>query len=259
MSTPHSARRAQQRQRQRIARADHQRTGPVGGRGQRLEVLDRAEEVRLRHDDGADVLVELRQLGEAMLEWRLDDVHLPAVGERPQRLTRVRVHAARDHEPAAPVGQLGDVAGGGDRARALVDRRVGDRQAGQLADRGLVLEHRLQTALRDLGLVGRVGRQELRAARDRVDQCRHVVVVHARAQERDLVLGARVARGERAELIVDLLLGQPGVERQRVAEQQTGGNVAEQVLDPLNPDRGEHLGAVGVGGGGVLAHNSVAS
>ena len=92
---------------------------------------------------------------------------------------------------------LGEVAGGGERARALVDARVGDRQPGELGDHRLVLEHHLQPALGDLGLVRRVRRQELRARRDAVHQRRDVVVVHPGAEERQLVLGGDVARGER--------------------------------------------------------------
>ena len=117
-----------------------------------------------------------------------------ARGHRGQRLARVRVHAPGDHEPRAPVLQPRQVAGGGQGARALVDRGVGDRQPGELGDRGLVLEHHLEPALGDLGLVGRVGRQELRAGDDRVDQRRHVVVVHPGAEEGQLVLGGHVAR-----------------------------------------------------------------
>ena len=49
------------------------------------------------------------------------------------------------------------------RAAAVVQAGVGDVHAGQLADQRLVLEHRLQRALADLRLVGRVGGVELAA------------------------------------------------------------------------------------------------
>ena len=86
--------------------------------------------------------------------------------------SRARAGAARRDatNARAAVVQLRQVAGGGDRARALVDRGVGDRQRGQLADRRLVLEHHLQPALGDLRLVGRVRRQELRARHQHVDR-----------------------------------------------------------------------------------------
>ena len=64
--------------------------------------------------------------------------------------------------------------------RPVVARRVRDVHAGQLADRGLVLEDRLQHALAHLRLVRRVGGQELAALHHGVDDRRHVVVVDAR-------------------------------------------------------------------------------
>ena len=48
-------------ERQRVAQHDHQRAGLVGGVGERLEVLDRAEEVRVLHEHGGDVVAELRR------------------------------------------------------------------------------------------------------------------------------------------------------------------------------------------------------
>ena len=58
---------------------------------------------------------------------------------------------------------LRDVAGVGGDGRAVVARRVRDVHAGELADRGLVLEDRLEDALAHLGLVRRVRGQELAA------------------------------------------------------------------------------------------------
>ena len=69
-----------------------------------------------------------------------------------------------------------------------------------------------------------------------------------------------VARRERAELVVDLLLGQPGVERQRVGgaadRRECRANRSSIRSTPIAASISR---AVGVGGGGVLAHNSVAS
>ena len=90
--------RAQHRQRQRVARGDAQRPGLVRGAGQRLEVLDGAEEVGLLDDHRAHLLVDRRQLGDAVAQRRLDDLHAPAVSQGGQRLTGVRMHAAGDDE-----------------------------------------------------------------------------------------------------------------------------------------------------------------
>ena len=173
------------------------------------QVLDRAEEVRLLDDHRADVVGQLGEIGGAVVAEAPRRPPSPRRARACAGLARVGMDAAGDHEPPPVVRVLGDVAGGGDRARALVHGRVRDGQAGQLGDRRLVLEHRLQPALRYLGLVGRVRGEELGARDDRVDQRRHVVVVHAGAEEADLVLGRDVAGGQRAELVEHLLLGQP--------------------------------------------------
>ena len=76
----------------------------------------------------------------------------------------MRVQTTRDDKPFAPLARPERQVGGRrDRRRALVQRRVGDRQPDELGDRRLELEHHLQPALGDLRLVGRVRGQELRA------------------------------------------------------------------------------------------------
>jgi hypothetical protein len=85
------------------------------------------------------------------------------------------------------------------------------------------------------------------------------VVIHPGAEERHLVLGAHVALGERAQLRVHLRLRQARIEIQAVGEPQIRGYVGEQLGDAVDADRREHLGAVGVGGGGIAAHDNVPS
>ena len=118
-------------------------------------------------------LGELAGVGEPALEPDLDHLGVEAARVGLERRPGVRVQAARDDEAPAPLARPERQVGGrGDRRRALVERRVGDRQAGELGDRGLELEHHLQPALRDLGLIGRVRGEELRARDDRLDQRR---------------------------------------------------------------------------------------
>ena len=74
----------------------------------------------------------------------------------------------------------------GRRAAAVVEAGVRDIEAGEPRDERLVLEHDLQIALADLGLVRRVGRVELAAAGDLIDDGRDEVVVAAAAEEADL-------------------------------------------------------------------------
>ncbi len=170
---PALARRAQDSERRRVDRCDGQRPGLLGGRGEQLEVLDSAEEARVLDHDGGRVGVErgpeIRGVGRPVVQAHLDDLGREPARIGSKRLAAVGVDAARDDETAAPGGSERQVGGRGDRRRPLVQRRVGDRQRAELGDRRLELEHHLEPALRDLGLVRRVGGQELRALGDRVD------------------------------------------------------------------------------------------
>ncbi len=260
MSAPQLARRAQQRQRQRVAGHDGERARLLGRRDQGLEVLDRPEEVRLLQHDGRGAgshqRAQLGRVGRAVGQRRLDHPLAVAGGEGPQRLAAVRVDAARHHHLAAPVGQLRQVGRRPHRRGALVERGVRDRQPGQLADGGLVLEHHLQAALRDLGLVGRVRREELGPGQDRVDQRRHVVVVHAGPEEGDLVLRRGVARRQGGQVRVHLLLRHAGGQVERAAQADALGDAGEQLVDRRDADLLQHPPEVVVGERRVRAHES---
>ena len=244
--------RLQDPERHRVAGDDQQRAVLLRRRAERFDVLDRAEEVGALQDDRRGLAVDRRRqrrrVGDAALEPDLD--HLGAVADRVgrERLAAVRVDAAGDDELGAFGRVHRQVARRGDRARPLVEPGVGDRQPGQLRHRGLELEHHLQPALGDLRLVGRVGREELGARGDRVDDRRHVVVVHPGAEEADLLFGVGVPPGQRREALVDLGLAHPLGQVERPAEAQRAGDLLEQLVDRLDADRGEHLGAVVRGG-----------
>src|SRR5581483_5735654 len=151
-----------------------------------------------------------------------------------------------DDDPRAARGVLRDEAGvGGDR-RPVVAGGVRDVHARELADRGLVLEDRLQHALAHLRLVRRVRGQELAALEDGVDDRRDVVVVDPRAEERELLRRVRVPRRQPAEVRGELLLRQRGLERELAVEPDAGGDVREQGVDGVDADGGEHLVAVGL-------------
>ena len=251
--------RAQDAERDRVALDDHdarrspspRRRAPRGPRPRRgssgTAGRPRTRRRRARRPSAPASVTPVR-------ERDLLDRRPPARAGGRERLARVRVQAARDEEAPAAVLLVGEPAGRRDRRRRLVERGVRDRQPGQLRDRRLVLEHHLQRPLGDLRLVRRVRRQELRARQDRVDQRRHVVVVHARPEERDLVLGRDVLRGEVAQVPVDLLLGLAGGQVDRPPEPHPFGHVGEQLVDRLRADRREHRAAIVVGGGGVAAH-----
>ena len=249
MSAPHSPGRPEHAERHRVDGDDEQRAVLLGGGAERLDVLDRAEEVGALQEDGGGLVVDRfgqrGGVGDAVLQPDLHDLRAEALGVGGEGLAAVRVDAARDDEAAPALGRADrQVGGGGDRGRSLVEAGVGDRQRGQLRHRRLELEHRLQPALRDLRLVGRVGGEELAALGDRVDDRRHVVVVHPGAEEADLLLAVGVARGQRRQSLVDLGLAHPRRQRQRAVEAQRLGDLREELGGRLDADRGEHLGPV---------------
>jgi hypothetical protein len=188
----------------------------------------------------------------------LDDLEAEPRSVGLDDLPHHRVDRLGEHDLRAPGRVLRDVARvGGDRG-AVVAGRVRDVHAGQLADRRLVLEDRLQHALAHLGLVRRVGREELAAREHRVDDGRHVVVVHAGAEERQLRAGMRVARRELLEVAHQLGLGERRLQVEWAAQPHALGHLLEELLDRRDADRREHLLAVAVRDGEV-AHCSARS
>ena len=95
---PERAGRLENPERQRIGADDDERSVFASRGDQRLEVLDSAEEVRLRDEHGADVVVERggprRQVGHAVAKRDLVDRHAIALRECVERLARVRMDAA---------------------------------------------------------------------------------------------------------------------------------------------------------------------
>ena len=151
---------------------------------------------------GVDGLGQLGRVGDATVQPDLDHVGAEPFGVGAERLAAVRVNASRDNELPPSLGRADRQVGGrGHGGRPLVERRVGHRERGELGDRGLELEHHLQAALGDLRLVRRVRGEELGALGDRVDDRRHVVVVHPGAEEADLGVGVGVARREARQVV----------------------------------------------------------
>src|SRR5919205_582855 len=102
--------------------------------------------------------------------------------------------------------------------------------AGQLANRGLVLEDRLEHALAHLGLVRRVGGEKLAAREDRVDHGRDVVVVDPRAEERELGSRVRVPGGKLFEVRDEFGLGESRLESQLAVETDGGRDLLEELV-----------------------------
>ncbi len=244
------ARRLQQRQADRVDRRDDR-----GARrpGQRREVVDRLEQaqvVRVGHDEAGGRLAVQRplqrvQVGRAagarrdLADGDARPAHRGAHDARPARVERRRQQHQRP-----PLRAHRDVAGLGERRGAVVHARVGDGQARQAADERLPLVDGLQRALRDLGLVRRVGGQELAARDQRVDRGRDDAVVDAAAQEADQLALPVVGAGGAAEPVAHLLLAQAEGQVQVAVQPDVRRQVGEQLLDAVQPHRRQHLADV---------------
>ena len=160
----------------------------------------------------------------------------------------MRVKAARQHRLAP----LGDAPRHRDRfpagGRAVVHRGIGDIGAEQPRDLGLELEQHLQRALRDLGLVGRVGGQELAALDQMIDAGGNMVAIGARAEEeRHVARGQVLARSAamwRSTAISLACSGRPAIGPSSRASAGTSTNRSS--IDG-RADGGEHCAAVVVG------------
>ena len=229
--------------------SDRERAGVVRRRGELGRGLEAAEEVRLLEDHGRRVLRGRRQpirIDRAAVVRNLHDLEAEPDRVRLHDLAHLWVQRLGEHDLLAAGHVAGDEAGIGGDGRPVVAGRVGHVHPGQLADRRLVLEDRLEHALAHLRLVRRVRGQELAAREDRVDDRRHVVVVDPRAEERELLRRVDVLRRELLEMPHELGLGERRLEVEPALEADGSRDVAEQLLDGRDADRLEHLLAIGV-------------
>ena len=162
------------------------------------------------------------------------------------RLTRTRWSLGRGD------GQVDGLdAGGG----AVVERCVGDLEAGEAGDDRLVLEQRLQHALGDLGLVRRVGGDELgaelrRAARptESRGRRRRAPAKHTRSAPHGRLRPAR--RSISASVSGS---DSPGAMSSRWRAGALGDDI-EEIVERRQADEGQHRGDLVVGVGDVVTH-----
>ena len=108
------------------------------------------------------------------------------------------------------------------------------------ADQGLIFKDGLQRALRDLGLVGRIGGIELAAAEHVIDHGRNVVVVCACAQEGDqIAVHVLIAGGNFSQFGSGFHFGQRGRQIQ-FGKTVPGRDIFEQVIQRLDADGRQH-------------------
>ena len=125
----------------------------------------------------------------------------------------------------------------------VVHGSVRDFHAGQFADHGLELEDGLQRSLRDFGLVGRVGGEELAAGDQGINDDGTVVEIGAGAEE----AGVSVAIFARAlaEEVDDFRFRHLTRDLEVAVQPVLGGNGRKQVVDRTESDGFEHGLAVG--------------
>ena len=237
-------------ERQRVDVGDRQRLCVVRRSGELRRRLETPEDVRLLEDHSGGAFggtAERFRIRRPAVVRHLDDLEAEARCVRLDHLPHLRVRRLGDDD-LRPAGRvLRDEAGVRSHSRAVVAGGVRDVHPRELADRGLVLEDRLQHALAHLGLVRRVRGQELAALHHGVDVSRDVMVVDAAAEKRHLLRRVDIPRRELGEVRHQLLLGERRLEVERAVEADTRGDVAEQLVDRRDADRLEHLLPVVVG------------
>jgi len=200
-----------------VRRLDYQRRGP----------LRRLPRPRLR-SHSSPLHGRSRHFGPRESQVRLQ--HPPVPGR----------NRLRDYD-VGPAGYRPRHEGGlGDSGRAVVQRGVRDLHPRQLADQGLILEGRLQRPLAHLGLVRRVGCQELGPRRNVPDRRRNVMIVGSRSQERAGRVRPPVARSEAPHMGSQLHFGHRGRKVERLVAQELLGHLREQVPHGSGPHRPEH-------------------
>ncbi len=227
------------------------------GLGDFREVGQAAEDIGILHHDAAGVPVDPRNQpvivgpgGQA--GRRTGDLVVGELGHRPHHFGIMRVQRAREHDLA--LLPAGDPARHGHRfparGRAVVHRRIGDRAAIEPRDLRLEFEQHLERALRDFGLVGRIGGQELAALDDVIDAGRDMVLVRSCPEKERRVGCGKVLLAQPPHMLFDRHFA--GVHRQafnRAGKPRCLGYIGEQRIDIRRADRIEHVRTVGIGQG----------
>ena len=183
---------------------------------------------------------------------RLDLVSGPG-GERSHDLRPRPVQAIAQPHTLASGGSHRQVYGLHRRRGAVVQGRIGDLEPAEAGHHRLVLEQRLEDALSDLWLVGRIGRDELGASREAPDGGGDVVVVGAAAGEADQV-GTDVQARQALHLRRGVEFAQAVGNVQATGEAQRFGDALEELVERTEADEFEHRGDLAGGVRQVVGH-----
>ena len=215
----------------------------MGGLDERRPVADRTARARVLHQDAGDIAVGNRIGGQ------VDDLdrHAGRLGPGLDHGDGLRVDVGVDDEAAAALDHAVAQGHGLGRGGALVEQRgVGHRQTGEILDHGLEVEERLEPALRDLRLVGRVRRVPARVLE-------HVAQDHRGSDgpevaEPDHRRHGAVGRGQLPQLGQGLGLGRGlGQIEDGLVGDRGGHGGRGQLVERAEADRGEHLGDLVLG------------
>ena len=154
------------------------------------------------------------------------------------------MHAPSHEELVFSSDTLGHQYGFGQASTAVIERRIRNFHSRQLRDISLKLEDRLQGALRDFGLIRRVGGIELRSRYQRVDDDRNVMAINAGSNKRcrlDFIFGRPFP-----EVFQQFRLAEGFREVQKPAKPQFFRNTCEKLFRRIDANLRQHLLAVGL-------------
>ena len=154
------------------------------------------------------------------------------------------MHAPSHEELVFSSDTLGHQYGFGKASTAVIERRIRNFHSRQLRDISLKLEDRLQSALRDFGLIRRVGGIELRSRYQRVDDDRNVMAINAGSNKR-CRLGFIFGRPF-PEVFQQFRLAEGFREVQKPAKPQFFRNTCEKLFRRIDANLRQHLLAVGL-------------
>ena len=232
----HRARLLQHAQRQKVGRDDGQRARGM----QRLDLGGQVADMAI----GAGILEHRGKdlIRHQIVNRALDDANAQRRRPRLDHRDGLRVQVMGDKERVGLGFRLPPRHGHrlGRRGRLVQQRCVRHRQPGQIRDHGLEVQQRLQPPLRDLGLIGGIGRVPGRVLQD--------VALDRGGRDGAIVTLADQA-GHHPVLVRHLTHAcqQPGlgqrrpVQRIRLADRR-GHGLFDQLVQAVGPDRLQHLG-----------------
>ena len=177
--------------------------------------------------------------------------------QRNQRLAPARVEACAHPDGPAPRRRNRDIDRFDGRRCSVINRCIGNWEPGQAGYKGLVLEQGLEHPLSHLGLIGRIGRDELGAAPERPRHRRHVVVVSAPTRETDELTGGPVPPCQPGHFGRHVGFGHPRGQVEAASQPECLGYALKEVGWAREPQITQHPGEIVIGVRDEVSHQFV--